>query len=78
MQKMLSNKTPEQHSLDALISLIEMEYPDKDTDDFNTLRRLLIEEFGAVFSHEDIVEHYAMSLEEEDLQLQYKHLNILT
>jgi len=78
MEQIQSNKSPEEHSLGALIALIEMEYPDKDIDDINTLRRLLVIEFGVVFTHEDIMNHYVASMEEEDLRLQYKHLNILT
>jgi len=77
MELIKSSESPEQHSLGALIALIEMEYPDKDTDDINTLRRLLVIEFGEVFTHEDIMNHYVASMEEEDLRLQYKHLNFV-
>jgi hypothetical protein len=75
--ELLSNNSPEEHSLGPLINLIEMEYPNEDTDDINTLRRLLVTEFGVVFSHEDIINHYVASMEEEDMRLQYKHLNII-
>ena len=77
MEKISSSKSYEQHSLGALIALIEMEYPNEDTNDINTLRRLLVIEFGEVFTHEDIINHYVTSMEEEDLRLQYKHLNIV-
>jgi len=77
IQRLRSGDTPEQHSLGTLISLIEMQYPDEDTNDINTLRRLLVIEFGGVFSHDDIVRHYVISLEEEDARLQYKHLNFI-
>ena len=77
MVQIKSNESPEVHSLGALIALIEMEYPDKDTNDINTLRRLLVTEFGAVFTHEDIVTHYLAAMEEEDLRLQYKHVSIM-
>ena len=77
IQRLQSSNTPEQHSLDTLISLLEMEYPElEDCNDINTLRRLLVIEFGAVFTHEEIVQHLVVSLEEEDARLQYKHLNI--
>jgi len=29
------------------------------------------------FEHEDIEKRYIMSLEEEDIKLQYKHLNLM-
>jgi len=76
MQRLLSGKSPEQHSLGVLITLIETEFPDEDVNDVENLRQLLNREFGTEFTHNDIVNHYIVSMEEEDARLQYKHLNI--
>lgn len=77
MVKMLLNSTPEEHSIGPLISILEMEYPNEDLDDTAVLRGLLKKEFNVEFSELEILNHYAISLEEEDMRLQYKHLNIL-
>lgn len=76
MQHLQSNQTPEQQSLDVLIKLLEDRYPEKDTNDLNTLRRLLFSEFEISLTHEEIVEYLLLKYEEEDNKLQYKHLNI--
>jgi len=76
IERLRSNETPEQHSLDALITLIETEYPNEDTNDIENLINLLESEFGVRFSKEDIINHYVISMEEEDARLQYKHLNM--
>lgn len=77
MERMLSSKTPEEHSLGPLITILEMEFPNEDTDNVDTLRMLLKREFGVEFSEIEILNHYVSSLEEEDMKLQYKHLNIM-
>ena len=76
MEQIQSNRSYEEHSLGPLIKLIEMEYPNEDVDDIGILRKLLFKEFNVEFSELQILNHYALSLEEEDLRLQYKHLNI--
>ena len=76
MERISSNRSYEEHSLGPLIALIEMEYPEEDTDDTKILQRLLKQEFEVDFSELEILNHYVLSLEEEDLKLQYKHLNI--
>ena len=78
MERIDSSKSYEEHSLGPLINLIEIEYPNEDTDDIKVLRQLLKKEFGVEFSELEILNHYTLSLEEEDLRLQYKHLNIHT
>lgn len=76
IERLASNKTPEQHSLGILINLIEAEYPDEDTNDIINLQKLLFKEFNVEFSENDIINHYVVQMEEEDAKLQYKHLNI--
>ena len=76
MQRLALNQTSEQHSLGVLIKLIETEYPNEDTNDINNLRRLLHKEFNVEFSETDIINHTIIEMEEEDVRLQYKHLNI--
>lgn len=76
VQILSSNSTPEEHSIGSLINILEMEYPNEDMDDITNLRRLLKREFNVDFSEVDILNHYTISLEEEDMRLQYKHLNL--
>jgi hypothetical protein len=76
MEQILSNKSPEEHSIGPLINILEMEYPNENLDDVKILSRLLKKEFGVDFTELDILNHYAVSLEEEDMRLQYKHLNL--
>lgn len=75
-KRLTSSLTPKQHTLDVLIPLLETEYPDKDLNDLNTLRRLLLEEFELSITHNEIVNYLLMCYDEEDNKLQYKHLNI--
>lgn len=75
-QHLHSNQTPEQQSLDVLIKLLEDRFPNEDTDDLNTLRRLLFREFELLLTHDEIVYHLMVRYDEEDNRLQYKHLNI--
>ena len=77
MGRIQSNKSYEEYSLGPLIALIEMEFPNENVNDIDNLRRLLKQEFGIEFSELEILNHYTISLEEEDLRLQYKHLNMI-
>lgn len=75
-QRLHSSQTPEEQSLDMLIELLEDRYPEENTNDLNTLRRLLFNEFELLLTHDEIVHHLVTKWNEEDNRLQYKHLNI--
>jgi hypothetical protein len=75
-QRLHSNQTPEQQSLDVLIALLDHRYPEENTNDLNTLRRLLFNEFELLLTHDEIINHLMIKYDEEDNRLQYKHLNI--
>ena len=62
------------HTIEVMVKLLEVEYPNEDLNDLKRLCELLNEHFEAGLTESDIVNHYAMSLEEEDIRLQRKHL----
>jgi hypothetical protein len=76
IEQVLSSDKPENVPLSLMINLIELEHPDKDLDDPTVLCGLLNKEFDSIFTESDIYNFYSLSIEEEDLRLQYKHLNI--
>jgi len=59
-----------------MISLIELEYSDEDIPDFHTLSQILNDTFDTEFTEDEILFSTLSSFEEEDIRLQYKHLNI--
>ena len=68
-----SNQSEDVHSLDVLIPLVEQIHPDKDLDDVKTLIFYLKKEFDIDFTEHDIINHYVISMKEEDARLTYKH-----
>jgi len=62
----------------VLINLIEIEYPNADLDNPSVLCDLLNKEFETEFVESDIYDYYIVPIMEEDMKLQYKHLNIVT
>jgi len=59
-----------------MISLIELEYTSAEIPDIHTLCHVLNETFDTEFTEDEIVFSTLSSFEEEDVRLQYKHLNI--
>ena len=62
-------------TLELMISLIEID--NKDIPDLHTLCQILNKTFDTEFTEDDIVFSTLSSYEEEDMRLQYKHLNII-
>ena len=63
-------------TLELMISLIELEYSEDQVPDLTSLCHVLNETFGTEFTEDEIVFSTLSSFEEEDVRLQYKHLNI--
>jgi len=64
-------------TLELMIDLIDLEYS---ADDIPTIARLcevINEVFDVEFTEDEILFSELSSLEEEDMRLQYKHLNIV-
>ena len=59
-----------------MISLVELEYSNKDIPDIQTLCQILNNRFDTEFTEDEILFSTLSSIEEEDVRLQYKHLNI--
>ena len=60
-----------------MIDLVELEYSDKEIPDLKTLCQILNERFDVEFTEAEIRFSILSSIEEEDMRLQYKHLNIM-
>ena len=63
-------------TLELMISLIELEYTDEEIPDLHSLCHVLNEVFKTEFTEDEILFSTLSSFEEEDMRLQYKHLNI--
>lgn len=63
-------------TLDLMISLVESEYTDSNLPDLAAFCHVLNETFGTDFTEEDILFSDLSRQEEEDMRLQYKHLNL--
>ena len=63
-------------TLELMISLIELDHTDEEIPDLMTLCHVLNETFETEFTEDEILFSTLSSFEEEDMRLQYKHLNI--
>jgi len=61
-----------------MISLIELDYSEEEIPDLSSLCHVLNETFQTGFTEDEILFSTLSSFEEEDMRLQYKHLNIFT
>ena len=64
-------------TLELMIDLIELEYSDKEIPDLESLCRVLNEVFETDYTEAEIRFSILSSIEEEDVRLQYKHLNLV-
>ena len=62
--------------LELMIDLVELEYSDEEIPDLKSLCRVLNEVFKTDYTEAEICFSILSSIEEEDMRLQYKHLNI--
>ena len=64
-------------TLELMIDLIDLEYSADDIPTVTRLREGINEVFDVEFTEDEILFSELSSLEEEDMRLQYKHLNIV-